>query len=277
MAKFKTKDAEGKEIEVDIEITQDNIPKEVKDQIIKSAQGIAYGNVDTVAEKFGFKKPEGIEKTSDFIEYILKTAKEQKAELEKAVEDAKKGGNTPEEVTKLQEELATLRKITENQKKEIETKDQTYKQLIRDSKIDSELAKIDIAVPANITEEADIKFYKQAQLELIKNKLVSSYEIKFEDNGTYRILKGNEAELNASNELASISDIAQRDFKAWIAKPGQEKPSGGTGGQGNPGGDPPKLKTFEDVAAAAVSKGYTTGSPEWAEFVDKTTTELGIE
>lgn len=279
MAKFKTTDAEGKEIEVEIDITADNIPKEVKDQIIRSAQGIAYGNVDTVADRYGYKKPDGVEKTSDFIEHILKTEKEKLVELQRQVEEAKSGQNPPEDVVKLQEQIATQNKIIENQKAEITNKDKTYKETVLHSKIDAELSGIDIAVPAHITEEADVKYYKDVQRDVIKNKILSSYEVKFDDAGnSYRVLKGNEAELNTKNEIASIRDIAERDFKSWIAAPGSKGNAGGTGGQGKPeGGNPKAYKTFEDVAAAAQEKGHAVGGPDWTKFVNDTTKELGID
>lgn len=278
MAKFKAKNAEGEEIEVDIDLTPDNLPKELKDQIIKSAQGIAYGNVDTVADKFGFKKPEGIEKTSDFIEHILKTNKEQHEALQAQLEEAKKGNNQPEDVERLKTEITALKKITENQKKELEDKDRTYKETLLHAKMDSELSSLDIAVPSHLTEEADIRYYKEVQREVIKNKLLSTYELKEDEGGKgYRVLKGNEAEINDKNEMASIRDIAERDFKGWLAQPDKGGEGGGGAGKLKPDGRGKAYKTYEDIAAAADAKKLSVGSPEWTEFVTKTSEEAGIE
>lgn len=271
MAKFKALDAEGNEIEVDIDLSVEQIPQDVQDQIIKKAQGISYGNIDSVASKYGFEKQQG-EKTSDFIDRIFT---EQKTVLE---ELKNKQPESSEELKRLQTAIADQKQISDRLKADLEAervKLQDYKQSTR---FDSELSALDIAVPSHIQDEEEVRRYKTAQIELIKSGIKSKYSIQDTEDGSYRIQEGTEAVLNSKNELASIHDVATRDYKAWLAVKQDNPPA--TGGQGKPkndgrGGSTPK--TFEDITAMASEKNLTVGSSEWAEFVNTTMAEHGIE
>lgn len=274
MAKFKTKDAEGNEIEVDIELSADQIPQDIQDQIIKRAQGVSYGNIDSVAKEKGFEKKEG-EKTSDFIARVLD---EQKSAYEELKKSSEKGGEPNAELEAIKTSLEDQKRINEGLKTKLTEAENNFREFKQTSVFDAELSGLEIAVPEHIIDENEARRYKQAQLELIKSGIKSKYKISDTEDGKYRIQEGNEAVLNDKNELASLRDVAQKDYSSWMAVKKEE--GQGTGGQGKPKNDgrgDSAPKTFEDITAMAAEKNLSIGSSDWTDFVNRTAKEHSVD
>jgi hypothetical protein len=277
MAKFKTKDAEGNDIEVEINLTADSVPQDIRDQIVKQAQGISYGNIDGVASKYGFNRPDGT-KTSDFIDTVLSEYKTKVADLEDKISKAGESGDSSEELERLKADLEAQKKIATTAKEQLQTKEQEFRDHKQAALYDAELSGLDVAVPEHITDEDEARRYKQAQLQLIKSEVKSKYKLVESEDGKYRLQEGNESVLNDKNEIATIRDVANKDFKSWLSVPKADD-NKGTGGQGkskNDGRGGSSPKSFEDVMAMAADKQLSVGSPEYSKFVNDTVKEYNV-
>ena len=264
---FKVIDAEGNEVE----LTAENLPKAIKDSIIKEAQALVYSNIDSrVTELFGAQKNAG-EKTSDFISRVIKSKEEE-------IETLKKGSP---EVANLQQDIQKLKETNLKLKGDLDRAGKEFSEKLTNEYVKTQIMGLQITVPSHLTEKSEIEAYIADQRDLLTSKFNSKYYVKVDDQGNKKIFNKSDNSPVADDNLTEIPlvDVVKRDnaylFKEAPAK--TEGQAGGTGQNGKPSGQGSGYKSFEDISAAAIKAGHAAGSPAYTEFVSKASTESGIE
>lgn len=262
---------EGQEIE--IELTSEMLPKEVKDDIIKQATGITYGNIDAKLESMGFSKTQG-EKTSDFLERVVKEQVQKAEDLEKAKPDISS-------YTKLIDELKSELKET---KTSLKNKDGEISAKLLQKEIDSQIKSIvkDITIPSYLETDEEKASFLSTQEQVIRDRFSKEYKAK-EVEGSIQFLKGDKIVENKDRDFASVQDIVSQDFGFLFKK--VATPVGGEGGveggSGKPKGGGPKVKasSFEEASSLVLKQNpdIMVGSKEYFEILRPILTENGIQ
>lgn len=268
MPLIKAKNSEGQEIEV--EITLDLVPKELKDEIIKSATGITYGNVDAKLEALGFTKNQG-EKTSDFLERAVKGLQEKVSGLESSKPD----------ITAFQKTIEDLKGELKESKNALKLKDGEVATKLLQKDIESQVRLIskEITVPAYLTEPEEVQAFVSTQEQLILNKLTHGYKAK-EVDGKIQFLNGDQIVENADRDVASVKDIVSKDFGFLFKKqevPGN--PGANPGGKPKGGGSNLKFKTYEEAVSHVLKEDASimAGSAAFYAKLTPILDECGIE
>ncbi len=266
MPKYKLVAEDGSELE----LIAENLPKEIKDSIIQSAQGLVYSNIDAkIQEVFGVKKNQD-EKTSDFISRVIKEKDDQITQL--------KAGSP--EISKLQEDIVKLQGLNDNLTKKITEKETEFSEKLNTEYVRSQVAGLQISVPAHLSEKEEIEAFKADASELLLSKFNQKYYVQPDAQGNRVVFDKSTKEPVADENLRrlSLSQIFQKD-NPYLFKEVKAAGAGGAGGSGSgkPTDEGKGFKTFEDVSAAAVKAGHSVGSPEYSKFVSEKAEASGIE
>lgn len=260
--KYKITDEEGNEVQ----LTEEILPQEIKDNIIKKAQSMVYQNIDSrLAESFGTQKKEG-EKTSDYIARMIKEKEDKIKELSEASPD----------VTKFQADIDKLKSLNEKLKGDLKVKEEEFSKKLFQKDFKAMVNSIDIPVPPHITAD-EKEAYVNDQRELIENRLSSKYKVKY-NNDQVEFFNTDDSPVTDDNlNPLGAKDIVKRDLP-YLFKEYKQDPPASQGGQSSKpnqaqGG---KYKTFAEISAAAVNEGLAPGSIEYVDRVDKLAEENGI-
>lgn len=263
MSKFFDKDG------AEVEVTLADVPKDVKDTIIKEAQGLVYSNIDAKLESIvGTSKASG-EKTSDYIARVLKEKNEKIESLEKG---------SPE-VSKLQKDVEKLQELNTKLKSDLETAGKDFDEKLNSEYLRSELNSLSIQVPEHLTDEEDKKAYVEDQRSLLLSKFSSKYYVKKAADGRRVIYSKSTDEPVADDNLKGIptADIFKRDNAYLFKAPKKADDPTVDPTTGKPTSQAGKFKTYEQITADADKKGLKVGSPEWSEHISKVAEESGVE
>lgn len=259
---------EGQEIEV--EVTSDILPKEVKDDIIKQATGITYGNIDAKLESMGFSKTQG-EKTSDFLERVVNDQIQKVRELEEAKPDVSG-------YTKTIDELKSELKET---KTALKAKDVEISSKLLQKEVDSQIKSLvkDITIPSYLETDEEKASFLSTQEQVIRDKFNKEYKPK-EVDGKIQFLKGDVIVENSDRDFASVQDIVSQDFKFLFkkAKDG-DGGKGGFSGRTKGGGTKTKASSYEEASSLVLKENPSimAGSAEYYEKLKPILEENGIE
>lgn len=264
MPKYKLVAEDGTELE----LNADNLPKEIKDSIIQSAQGLAYANIDTrIQELFNVKKNDN-EKTSDFIARLIKEKDAQLIQLKEKSPD----------VAKLQEDIVKLQGLNDNLKKDLQTKSEEYVEKLATEFVRSQVAGLQISVPSHLTEADEIAAFRADAQDQLLSKFNQKYYVQTDDQGNRVVFNKATKEPVSDENLRNLSlpQIFQKE-SPYLFKEVKAPENPGPGGNGKPDPKNNGFKTFEDISAAAVKAGHQPGSTQYTEFVSTKAEEAGIE
>ena len=271
MPKITVQTADGQSVEV--ELTTEMLPKEIKDQLIQQATGLAYGNIDSKLETLGFKKNQG-EKTSDFLSRVIAEQTEKVKTLEEKQPDLAKAEQT----------IAELKNEIKEAKNALKNKDIEFEGRLLRNEVEGLISSLiaDITIPTHLTEQSDIDAYKAFQEKTIKSAFDTNYKVKKVEGKLQVLTSDGTIVENDDRDMASVVDVVKKDFGVFFKKPqsGGDGGAGGAGGAGKSGKPAPvgtKSKSYEESVSIAIKEGLVAGSSAFFARVNEINQANGIE